>query len=72
MMERYVFYTDEGYTVSPNGDDLESLQILGIEDGNTEAEAYSNLLKDSTWILESGFSEEKIRNYKVINKDQLL
>ena len=42
-MNTYIFYTDEGYTVSPNNEKLDNLQILGIEDGSTREEALANL-----------------------------
>lgn len=45
LMSRYIFYTDEGYTISPRGEELESLQVLGIEDGDTREEALANLYK---------------------------
>ena len=42
-MSTYIFYTDEGYTIAPNNEELESLQVLGIEDGETKEEALANL-----------------------------
>lgn len=66
-MNRYVFYTEEGYTVSPSGEDVENFQILGFEDGNSLKEAFKTLLDYNTWILESGFSEEKILAKQVYN-----
>ena len=39
-MNTYLFYTDEGYTVAPSNKKLDSLQILGIEEGNTELEGW--------------------------------
>ena len=35
-MNTYLFYTDEGYATAPNNNKLDSLQILGIEDGETK------------------------------------
>lgn len=65
-MASYIFYTDEGYTSSPNNEEIENLQVLGIEDGNSQRKALDNLLKNNEWIKESGFSEEKIRCYTII------
>lgn len=59
-MKQYLFYTGEGYTVSPNDSELESLQILGIEEGNDEEEALLNLIQTNDWIIESGFKMERI------------
>ena len=49
-MSTYIFFTDEGYTVAPNNEKLESLQVLGIEDGDTKEDAFANLIKNNEWI----------------------
>ena len=49
-MNTYLFYTDEGYTVAPNNNKLDSLQILGIEDGKTKDEALIKLFSNNEWI----------------------
>lgn len=56
-MGTYIFYTDEGYTIAPNDEELDSLQVLGIEDGNSREEALANLYKNNEWIKENGFRE---------------
>ena len=68
-MARYIFYTDEGYTVAPNEKNIDNLQILGTEDGLDEKEAIGNLFKNNTWILESGFSIDKIKCCAIFNPD---
>lgn len=70
-MSTYIFYTDEGYTIAPNDEELESLQILGIEDGNTEDEAWTNLYENNKWIKENGFREENIRCYAMLKPNML-
>ena len=45
-MKNFVFYTAEGYTESPNGEQVENYQILGFESGNTQDEALQKLLKN--------------------------
>ncbi len=67
-MNTYIFYTDDGYTIAPNGKELENLQVLGIENGETEIEALANLYKNNQWIKENGFSESKIRYHTIENK----
>ncbi|MBS1572390.1 MAG: hypothetical protein JST62_08375 [Bacteroidetes bacterium] len=64
-MFKYIFYTDEGYTISPNDDILESFQILGFENGKTLQGGISNLLENNHWIEKSKFDIEKIK-YKTI------
>lgn len=65
-MASYIFYTDEGYTSAPNNEEIENLQVLGIEDGISQSEATDNLFKNNGWIKENGFSEERIRCYQII------
>lgn len=55
-MENFIFYTTEGFTQDPNGNDIENCQMLGIAKGKDKVEAKENLLKDSPWILEAGFA----------------
>lgn len=65
-MKTFLFYTDEGYTVAPNDCKLDSLQILGIEDGETRDEALSRLYRNNEWIKTNGFSESGVSSF-VIN-----
>lgn len=65
-MGTYIFYTDEGYTIAPNDEELDSLQVLGIEDGNSREEALANLYKNNEWIKENGFRESRMRCYAII------
>lgn len=67
-MNTYLFYTDEGYTVAPDNSNLDSLQILGIEEGNSREEAIIKLFRNNTWINRSGFSESKISSYVIMNQ----
>ena len=69
-MNTYIFYTDEGYTIAPNGKDIESLQVLGIEDGETEIEALANLYKNNQWIKVNDFSESKIRYHTILKLEK--
>ncbi len=56
MMNEYIFYTPEGFTQDPNGNDIENCQLLGTANGKDEAEAKENLLKENPWIIEAGFA----------------
>ena len=55
MKEGYVFYTGEGYTVAPNGELLDSLQLLGFEEGANYDMAFEQLINNNPWIVENGF-----------------
>lgn len=66
-MTKYIFYTDEGYTISPNNSELESSQILGFEDATTLQEGIDKLIENNTWISESKFSIENIKHKTIIS-----
>ncbi|OAV70479.1 hypothetical protein Barb6_01720 [Bacteroidales bacterium Barb6] len=70
-MAQFIFYTDEEITISPNGNEVENLQIIGIEDGNGENEALRNLYENNAWIEEYGFSKEKLKCYPILSPDYL-
>ena len=59
-MKEFLFYTCEGFTYSPNDDEVENMKILGFEKADTYDEAYDLLLKNNDWIIETGFNKEKI------------
>lgn len=63
------FYTDEGYTVAPNNNKLDSLQILGIEDGKTKDEALIKLFSNNEWIKKENFSKSRISFFVIIKSD---
>jgi len=60
-MARYIFYTDQGLTIAPNGEDVENFQIIGFEEGISEVDAFGNLLKNNDWIIEMKFSTDNIK-----------
>lgn len=68
-MNTYLFYTDEGYTVAPNNNKLDSLQILGIEDGKTKDETLIKLFSNNEWIKKENFSKSRISFFVIIKSD---
>ena len=66
-MKQYVFYTFEGITQSPTGNELENIQLLGFSSGKTEKDAKAKLLSESKWIIESGFNERKIKSRQLVD-----
>ncbi len=64
-MKRFLFYTEEGYTVAPDNQPLDNLQILGIESGTTPQSAIQKLLDNNPWIKSHGFHIGKIQ-FKII------
>lgn len=63
-MTEYIFYTPEGVTQTPNGEDIQNCQILGSAFGKNKHQALKNLLIDSPWIKDMGFDP-----YKAIGKE---
>lgn len=61
MDKEFVFYTDEGCTMSPKGTTLENLQILGIERGESKDSALECLIENNDWICEAGFDIKNIK-----------
>lgn len=60
-MSEYIFYTTEGFTQDPKGDNVENCQVIGRALGNSEEEAKNNLLKENPWIEEAhGFDKEML------------
>ena len=56
-MNEYVFYTTEGVTLPPKGDEVvDNCQILGFVKAKNISEAKDLLLEDNPWIVETGFS----------------
>ena len=58
-MEKYIFYTTEGLTQAPDGEDIENCQLLGCAYGQDKQEAMDNLLTENPWIKERGFEPRK-------------
>ena len=54
-MTEYIFYTTEGFTQAPDGNDIENCQLLGRAYGKDKHDALSNLLKENPWIKERDF-----------------
>lgn len=54
-MTEYIFYTTEGFTQAPDGDDIENCQLLGRAFGKDKHDALINLLKENPWITERDF-----------------
>ena len=59
-MNEYIFYTTEGFTQAPNGDDIENCQLLGRASGKDKYEALVNLLKYNPWIVERGYNPDNV------------
>lgn len=65
-MHDYIFYTEEGVCQAPNSSVVENFQILGFERGSNPTDAFDRLIENNPWIIEKGFSKEKILHKEVI------
>ncbi len=59
-MAEYIFYTTEGFTQAPDGNDVENCQLLGCVFGDSSRHALENLLKENPWIKERKYDPDRI------------
>lgn len=69
-MSEYIFYTTEGFTQGPNGNDVENCQVLGRVFGRNEDEARCNLLKENPWVEEVGFDTTAVIVKQLLTEEQ--
>jgi hypothetical protein len=66
-MKKYIFITTEGTTFSPNGNEIENMQVIGIvENVSDENEAYKKLLMENDWIIDSEFNVAEFICYEIL------
>lgn len=53
-MKHFIFITTQGFTQTPNGNDIENCQVLGRSRGDSKYEALQSLLDDNSWIESGG------------------
>jgi len=58
-MTEYIFYTTEGFTLAPDGENIENCQLLGRAYGKDKHQALENLIKENPWIEKRGFEPNK-------------
>ncbi len=60
-MESYIFITTEGYTFQPWSKaiepDVENCQVVGFAKGVNAQQAFQNLIKENSFLLETTFDE---------------
>jgi hypothetical protein len=65
-MKKYIFITNEGTTFSPNGNEIENMQVIGIVDEVTnENDAFKKLLIENDWIIDSEFNVAELICYEI-------
>lgn len=66
IMKRYIFITREGTTFSPNGDEVENMQVIGtVENVENENEALKKLLIENEWIIDAEFNVAEFICYEI-------
>lgn len=66
-MKKYIFITPEGSTFSPNGAEVENMQVIGtVEEVTNEDEALKKLLLENDWIFDSEFNVAEFICYQII------
>ena len=67
-MREFIFLSTEGNTYQPKSEsskpDIENIQVIGIEVGENENEAFKNLLANNPWLLDTSFDE--VAAYEII------
>lgn len=67
-MKKYIFITREGNTFSPNGNEVENMQVIGIvEDVKNEDEALKKLLIENDWIIDAEFNIADFICYQLLD-----
>lgn len=66
-MKKYIFITPEGNTFSPNQNELENMQVIGIVDNVlNENEALKKLLIENEWIIDAEFNVAEFICYEIV------
>lgn len=66
-MKKFIFMTTEGNTFSPNGNEVENMQVIGIvEEVEDENEALKKLLIENSWIFDSEFNVAEFICHQII------
>ena len=60
-MNNYLFLTNEGYIYQPDSEsiepDCENAQLIGIISGNTQEDAFKNLINENEYLRQFNFNE---------------
>lgn len=66
-MKKFIFITKEGETIAPNPNvEINNMQVIGIvENAIDEDDALKTLLKENSWIWESGFNVAEFISYEI-------
>ena len=69
-MRNYIFYTGEGYTMSPNNLQIENCQVLGWSQGENEQQAFNAFVKENKFLKKYKYKQivcQEIMKDKIFN-----
>lgn len=67
MMKKFIFITSEGQTVSPNGNKVQNMQVIGIvENAESEDDALKKLLRKNFWIFDAEFNVAEFKVFEIL------
>lgn len=66
-MSKFIFITSEGETIAPNENvEINNMQVIGIvENAIDKDDALKILLKENSWIWDSGFNVAEFIPYEI-------
>lgn len=65
-MKKFIFITPEGSTFSPNGDEVENMQVIGtVENAKNENEALKMLIVENEWIIDAEYNIAEFICYEI-------
>lgn len=71
FMKHYIFYTEEGTTIDPQGNHVENCQVLGTTYGVDREDALKLLTIQEPWILEHGFDPKQFISVEMTSCEHL-
>lgn len=72
-MNKYVFYTSDGFCEDPNGNPIDNCQLLGWIKADSKEEAIDRFLaEDGDWVLERGYRKGNLRVAQLSDNENLI
>jgi hypothetical protein len=66
-VKKFIFVTNEGETIAPNGNEIENMQVIGIvENAENEDEALKKLLQENAWIFDAEFNVAEFTAFQIL------
>ncbi|MDD5626434.1 MAG: hypothetical protein PHW01_00245 [Patescibacteria group bacterium] len=56
-MKHFIFLTHEGETKTPSEEDVENMQVLGVNSGDDAKSAFENFVQETKYFKNKGYSD---------------